>query len=55
MNEPTKREWLTAWLDGLERTAFTGTVSLTLRLEQGAIARLTVKEDRTEEIRLRRE
>jgi len=55
VNAPTKREWLTAWLDGLEHTAFTGTVSLTLRLERGSIARLTVKEDRAEGIGLRRE
>jgi hypothetical protein len=46
VNEPSKREWLTAWLDGLERSAFTGTVSLTLHLERGSVARLTVKEDR---------
>jgi hypothetical protein len=44
MSEPSKREWFIAWLDGLERSAFTGTVALTLQLERGSIARLVVRE-----------
>jgi hypothetical protein len=46
VNAPTKREWLDVWLDGLECSAFTGTVSLTLNLAAGSITRLVVNEDR---------
>jgi hypothetical protein len=46
LTEPPKREWLNAWLDGLERSAFTGTVTLTLHLTDGGITRLVVKEER---------
>jgi len=35
-----------AWLDGLERSCFTGTVSLTLNLAHGGITRLVVQEER---------
>ena len=42
---PTKRAWLTAWLDGLERSAFSGVVSLTVHLDGGSIARLIVNEE----------
>ncbi len=45
-NAPTRREWLVAWLDGLERSCFTGTVSLTLNLAHGGITRLVVQEER---------
>lgn len=46
MTEPGKREWLNAWLDGLEQSAFTGTVTLILYLDRGSISRLVVKEER---------
>jgi hypothetical protein len=46
VTEPSKRGWLIAWLDGLEQSAFTGTVSLTLHLTDGGITRLVVKEER---------
>ncbi len=46
MTEPPKREWLNAWLDGLERSSFTGTVSLVVSLDRGLISRLVVKEER---------
>jgi hypothetical protein len=46
VSEPTKGEWLSAWIDGLERSQFTGEVSLTLYLDHGGITRLVVKEER---------
>ena len=41
---PTKRDWLTAWLDGLERSRFTGEAQITLYLTNGWFTRLVVKE-----------
>jgi hypothetical protein len=35
-----------AWIEGLTRSAFTGTASVTLHLDRGSIARLEVKEER---------
>ena len=43
-DRPTKRAWLTAWLDGLERSRFTGEARLTLTLEHGSLVRLLVAE-----------
>lgn len=47
---PTRREWLDAWLDGLERSRFTGTARLTLFLIDGSLTRLAVEEAVAREI-----
>ena len=45
-NPPTRHEWLMAWIEGLIRSAFTGTASITLHFDRGSITRLDVKEER---------
>lgn len=44
---PTKREWLNAYMDGLERSRYTGAVDILLTYRNGDIALLisTVKPD----------
>jgi len=44
---PTKREWLAAYMDGLERSRFSGSVDIRLTYRNGEIAFLlpTVKPD----------
>jgi hypothetical protein len=46
-NPPTRHEWLMAWIEGLTRTPFTGTASITLHLDHGSITRLEVQERET--------
>ena len=45
--KPTKREWLKAYMDGLERSRYTGSVDIRLTYRNGDIALLipTVKPD----------
>ena len=38
--KPTKREWVKAYLDGLERSEFTGFVDLRLTFNGGGISRV---------------
>jgi hypothetical protein len=40
MARPTKREWLEAWLNGLEKTAFTGKVLPELHYNLGHLTRI---------------
>jgi hypothetical protein len=44
---PTKREWLKAYMDGLERSRHNGSVEIRLTYRDGAVALLilTVKPD----------
>lgn len=39
---PSKREWINAYLDGLEGNRYSGRVSLTLEWNKGGLSRLVV-------------
>jgi hypothetical protein len=41
MTRTTKREWIEAFLLGLEKSGYTGRVELTLEFNKGGITRLT--------------
>jgi len=40
MDRPTKREWIAAYLLGLEKSGYTGRVELILDFNKGGITRL---------------
>lgn len=45
-NQPTKREWIVAYLACLEKTEYTGRVVITLDFNKGGIARaIPMRED----------
>jgi hypothetical protein len=46
----TKRKWLIAWLEGLERSRYTGAAQLTLYLNHGTLNRLVVRKTKPKEL-----
>jgi len=41
MPRPTKREWIAAYLAGLEKTGYSGRVQLTIEFNNGGISKAT--------------